>query len=50
MPFFAGRPLKYAATRIDIGGKLITNLLNEVISFKEVNLLGETYLVNDIKE
>lgn len=50
MPYFAGRPIKYAATRIDVGGKLLTNLLNESISFKEVNLHGETFLVNDMKE
>ena len=42
--------MKYAATRIDVGGKLLTNLLNEMISFKEINLQGETHLVNDIKE
>jgi len=29
LPFFDGKPLKYAATRIDVGGKLLTNLLNE---------------------
>lgn len=29
VPFFNGKPLKYAATRIDVGGKLLTNLLNE---------------------
>jgi len=29
VPFFNGLPLKYAATRIDAGGKLLTNLLNE---------------------
>ena len=38
VPFFNGYPLKYAATRIDVGGKLLTNLLNELISYKEVNL------------
>ena len=50
VPFFNGRPLKYAATRLDVGGKLLTNLLNETLSYKEVNLQGETFLVNDIKE
>lgn len=50
VPFFGGLPLKQAATRIDIGGKLLTNLLNEIISYKEYNLTGETLLVNDIKE
>ena len=29
VPFFDGKPLKYAATRMDVGGKLLTNLLNE---------------------
>ena len=33
-----------------MGGKLLTNLLTEYISFKDVNLTGETLLVNDIKE
>lgn len=50
IPYFHGKPLKYAATRLDVGGKLLTNLLNELISYKEVNLQGETYLVNDMKE
>jgi actin-related protein 6 len=50
LPFFAGKPMKYAATRIDVGGKLLTNLLNEQISYKEVNLQGEAHLVNEMKE
>lgn len=50
VPIFGGLPLKHASTRIDIGGKLLTNLLNEIISYKEYNLTGETLLVNDIKE
>lgn len=50
VPFFNGKPMKYASTRIDVGGKILTNLMTETISFKEVNLQGETHLVNDIKE
>ena len=50
LPFFDGKPIKYAATRLDVGGKILTNLLNELISYKEVNLQGETHLVNDMKE
>jgi actin-related protein 6 len=50
VPIFGGLPMSHAATRIDIGGKLLTNLLNEIISYKEYNLTGETLLVNDIKE
>lgn len=29
---------------------MLTNLLNEFVSYKEFNLTGETMLVNDIKE
>lgn len=50
IPFIQGHPLRYAAKRIDVGGKLLTNLLTEMVSYKEVNLTGETLLVNDIKE
>ena len=50
VPFFAGLPLKHAATRIDVGGKLLTNLLTENLSYKEINLKGEGTLVNQIKE
>jgi len=50
VPIFGGMPIKHASTRIDIGGKLMTNLLTEIISYKEYNLTGETLLVNDIKE
>ena len=46
VPFFDGLPLKYAATRIDVGGKLLTNLLMENLSHKEVNLQGEVPIVN----
>ena len=50
VPFFNGVPVKYAATRIDVGGKILTNLLAENLSYKEINLKGETHLVNQIKE
>jgi hypothetical protein len=42
--------MKHAALRLDIGGKLMTNLLMESISNKEFNLQGEFLVVNDIKE
>jgi actin-related protein 6 len=50
VPFLNGMPMKYAATRIDVGGKLLTNYLTELLSYKEVNMQGETYIVNEIKE
>jgi actin-related protein 6 len=50
IPYFQGIPLTHAATRIDVGGKLLTNLLNEIISYRDYNLSNETYLVNQMKE
>jgi len=50
VPFFGGQPLRHATTRVDVGGKLLTNLLAENLSYKEINLRGETHLVNHIKE
>lgn len=38
VPFFQGMPMKHFATRIDVGGKLLTNYLMETLSYKEVNL------------
>jgi len=50
VPFFSGVPLRHASTRIDVGGKLLTNLLAENLSYKEINLRGEAHIVNKIKE
>ena len=50
VPFFNGYPLRHASTRIDVGGKLLTNLLAENLSYKEINLKGESHIVNHIKE
>lgn len=49
-PILANTPVIYSSTRLDVGGKLLTNLLNEQVSYKEYNLTGETMLVNNIKE
>ena len=42
--------MKHAALRVDVGGKLLTNLLSETISHKDYNLQGEFGIVNDMKE
>lgn len=36
--------------RIDVGGKLMTNHLKELVSFRQWNMMEETYIVNDVKE
>lgn len=50
VPFFNNIPMKQASLRIDVGGKLLTNLFCEMISTKDFNLQGEFLIVNDIKE
>ena len=50
VPFFSGIPMKQSSLRIDVGGKLLTNLLIETISHKDFNLQGEFGLVNGMKE
>lgn len=39
-----------AETRLDVGGKLLTNHLKELVSFRQWNMMDETYIVNDVKE
>lgn len=36
--------------RIDLGGKTLTNQLKDWISFREINVMEETYVVNECKE
>jgi actin-related protein 6 len=36
--------------RIDVGGKLLTNHLKEVVSFRHWDLMEHTYVMNEVKE
>ena len=36
--------------RIDIGGKLLTNHLKHLISFRQWNMIDQTYIVNAVRE
>lgn len=36
--------------RIDVGGKLLTNHLKELVSFRQWNMMDETYVMNEVKE
>ena len=39
-----------SAPRIDVGGKLLTNHLKEVVSFRQWNMMDETHIMNEVKE
>ena len=49
-PLLRGQPLHGAIRRLDIGGKLLTNRMKELISLRQFNLMDDTHLVNQIKE
>lgn len=49
-PVYNGQPIQQAVRRLDVGGKLLTNYLKELISIRHYNMLDETYIMNAIKE
>lgn len=49
-PVFQNFTLNYAAKRIDLGGKALTNYLKELISFRSINVMDETFIIDDVKE
>lgn len=42
--------LKQGVRRIDIGGKVLTNHLKDIISYRQMNVMDETYVINQCKE
>ncbi|KAN0074661.1 Actin family [Tylopilus felleus] len=40
----------YAVKRMDVGGKLLTNQLKEVVSYRQWNMMDETFIMNHAKE
>ena len=36
--------------RINIGGKVLTNHLKEIISYRQLHVMDETYVMNQVKE
>lgn len=49
-PVINGVPVSANTKRIDVGGKLLTNHLKELISFRYYDMMEETHLINQIKE
>ncbi len=40
----------YLQASVDVGGKLLTNHLKELVSYRQWNMMDETFIVNDVKE
>ncbi|KAG6854285.1 hypothetical protein C0991_008533 [Blastosporella zonata] len=50
VPILNGNIIWSAVKRLDVGGKLLTNQLKELVSFRQWNMMDETYIMNDVKE
>ena len=50
VPTLRGKAVQGAVRRLNIGGKLLTNYLKEVVSYRQYNMMEETAIINDAKE
>ncbi|XP_046549128.1 LOW QUALITY PROTEIN: actin-related protein 6-like [Haliotis rubra] len=50
VPYFKGKKIKEAIRRVNVGGKLLTNHLKEIISYRQLMVMDETYVINQVKE
>lgn len=50
VPVIKGVPYYKAVKKLDVGGRLLTGILKEQLSFRHYNVMDETILVNNIKE
>ncbi|KAJ3319904.1 Actin- protein 6 [Blyttiomyces sp. JEL0837] len=50
VPVVRGGLVEKSLRRINVGGKLLTNHLKELISYRQWNMMDETYIVNHIKK
>ncbi|KDR83036.1 hypothetical protein GALMADRAFT_58042 [Galerina marginata CBS 339.88] len=50
VPMIDGKIVWNAVKRLDVGGKLLTNQLKELVSFRQWNMMDETYIMNQVKE
>ncbi|GMT14927.1 hypothetical protein PFISCL1PPCAC_6224 [Pristionchus fissidentatus] len=50
VPFLDGKAIQEGIVRMDVGGKLLTNQLKEWVSYRELNVVEETFVMNECKE
>ena len=49
-PVFQNFTLNYGVKRLDLGGKALTNYLKELVSYRAINVMDETLIIDDVKE
>jgi len=50
IPIINGRILQSACSRVDVGGKLLTNYLKEMVSYRQWNMMDEFKLMDQVKQ
>lgn len=50
VPVAGWRVVRGGVRRLDLGGKALTNHLKELVSYRSINMMDETYLVERVKE
>lgn len=49
VPIFDRCKINYAVKRLDVGGKILTNYLKELVTYREFNMMGEAHLIDQLK-
>ena len=50
IPVFDGFNIDAGIKRVDIGGKALTNYFKQIVSYRQFNVMDETYVMNQAKE
>ncbi|KAJ8974179.1 hypothetical protein NQ317_004856 [Molorchus minor] len=50
IPYINGNKYLNGIKRLNVGGKILTNHLKDVISYRQYNVMEETYVINQVKE
>eukprot|EP00040_Diaphanoeca_grandis_P026073 m.145407 g.145407 ORF g.145407 m.145407 type:complete len:405 (-) comp30438_c2_seq3:43-1257(-) len=50
IPYLNGKRMNHGIRRLDIGGKAMTNHLKELISYRQLDVSDETYVVDEMKK
>lgn len=50
VPYCRSKKMKEGIRRINVGGKLLTNHLKEIISYRQLHVMDETHVINQVKE
>ncbi|KAL5697952.1 peptidylprolyl isomerase [Ranunculus cassubicifolius] len=49
-PVLQNFTVNYGVKRLDLGGKALTNYLKELVSYRSINVMDETFLIDEVKE